>query len=111
MKQIIILRKDLNMPIGKAISQGCHASNMSILANNTTDNKTNILKWLMNGSKKVILSVNSLEELLTIYESLINLSIPNYLVKDKKLDTITALGVFPIREDIIDEITGHLKLY
>ena len=25
-KQTIVIRKDLNMPIGKAISQGCHAS-------------------------------------------------------------------------------------
>ena len=37
MKQIIVMRKDLDMPLGKQIAQGAHASQLAILHCRSTE--------------------------------------------------------------------------
>ncbi|ADL57883.1 aminoacyl-tRNA hydrolase [Methanothermobacter marburgensis] len=111
MKQVIIVRSDLKMGKGKIAAQACHASIGSF--KKTDPDK--IRRWEIDGSKKVIVSVKSLDELLEIYESVKDSGISYYLVRDAghtqiPAGTITCLGIGPDEDEKIDKITGDLKL-
>ena len=113
-KQVIVIRKDLKMGIGKIASQACHAC----LEASKEAEKYNPRIWKIwhnEGSKKVIVKVNSLEELLDIKEKATLLEIPNALIIDRGLtqiqpNTPTALGIGPAKKEVIDKLTKHLKL-
>jgi PTH2 family peptidyl-tRNA hydrolase len=110
-KQVIIIRKDLKMSMGKAIAQACHAS---IEAYKSSDKKI-IKKWEESGSKKVVLKVNSLEELLKIYEEAKKSGLVVSLIRDAgktelEEGTITCIAIGPDYSEKIDKITGNLKL-
>ena len=113
-KQCIVLRSDLGMSAGKLISQACHAAvDSSDLAKRL--NHRAWRAWRDEGSKKVVLQVDSLEELEGLAEKADGLDIANVLIQDRGLTevppgTTTALGVGPDRSERIDEVTGSLKL-
>lgn len=109
-KQVIIVRKDLNMSKGKIASQCCHACLNAYEKSNETIRKI----WKEQGEKKVILAVENLEELLKIKREAKKLRIPSFLVKDAgktelKEDTITCLALGPDYSEKIDKITGRLR--
>ncbi len=111
MKQVIIVRSDLGMGRGKIAAQACHAS---IGSYKKTD-PDKIREWEMEGSKKVVLSVPGLEELMEIYEAVRRTDISHYLVRDAghtqiPAGTVTCLGIGPDTDERIDRITGELKL-
>lgn len=64
-KQVIVIRKDLRMGLGKLISQACHAS-LEASEEAKTKNFTLWKRWRKEGAKKVIVKVNSLTELLDL---------------------------------------------
>lgn len=108
-KQVIVVRKDLNMSPGKTSAQVAHAS---VGALKNTDKKVREA-WEMEGAKKVVLQVGTREELLEIKQNAGRL--PTSLVKDAGMTelppgTITCLGIGPASEEEIDKITGSLKL-
>ncbi len=110
-KQVIVLRKDLEMSTGKKCVQSSHAS---LGAYRKTD-KSIIKKWDSEGQKKVVLEVNSREDILKLYERVKKEKISCFLVKDAGLTelkpgTITSLGIGPDNERKMDRITGSLKL-
>jgi len=110
-KQMIILRNDIEMSIGKKCVQCCHAS----LGSYKKTDKTIIKKWESEGQKKVVLEVNSENELIELFEEAKKEKIPCFLVEDAGLTelqpgTITALAIGPEDEKKIDKITGSLKL-
>ncbi len=111
-KQVIVLRTDLEISAGKLIVQACHASCSSLLK----AEKTEIIdKWVREGSKKVILQVKSEEELKKLYFKALRLGLPCYLVQDAGLTelkpgTITALGIGPESSSLIDKVTGSIPL-
>ena len=109
---VIVLRKDLKMSKGKAISQACHAA----IEAYKNANKEIIEKWEKEGAKKVILKVYSLEELLKIYEKAKEKNLNVVLIKDAgktqlKKGTVTCVAIGPDKEEKIDEIVGKLKLF
>lgn len=111
MKQIIVMRADLNMSRGKIAAQACHAS---LGAYKKADDRT-LKTWESEGEKKVVLKVNSLEELFQIYELVKVTNIPIYLVHDAghteiPKSTVTCLGIGPDEDEKIDKITQELKL-
>lgn len=111
MKQVIVIRKDLNMRKGKMVAQGCHAS----LGSFQMTTKEDRLEWINNGQKKICVSVDSEEELLEIFKKATDSKIRSYLVTDAghtelPPGTHTAVGIGPASEEEIDEITGKLKL-
>lgn len=120
-KQIIIMRKDLKnikgfkVNTGKLIASACHATLSSFLEVQKRD--TAILnEWQSNGTKKICLAVNSLEELLELYLKVQKADIPCSLIVDNGLTeflgpTITCIGIGPWPSKIIDDITGHLSLF
>lgn len=129
-KQVIIIRKDLNMRKGKMIAQACHASMKVILDLMRTDNFPNkftekilaykenspLQMWLDGLFTKICLGCDSEEELLKYYELSKSKGIICALITDSGLTefhnkpTNTCIAIGPYYSEDIDEITGHLKL-
>jgi len=117
MKQVIVIRKDLNMRKGKMVAQGAHASMAAILNyNNQVLDHEYVKEWLECSFTKICVSVSSEKDLLTIFNKANLWDIPTALIKDngttefKGMPTYTAVAVGPGPEDIIDDITVDLKL-
>ena len=113
-KQVIVVRKDIGMGTGKLVGQACHAC----LGASEKARKYDFdlwKRWFREGSKKIVVKVNSLEDLVEIEREVKRLKIPNTLIVDRGLtqlppNTPTALGIGPADDKIIDKITGDLKL-
>jgi PTH2 family peptidyl-tRNA hydrolase len=110
LKQVILIRKDIKMGLGKAIAQACHAS----LASAFKCKRETVEEWMEEGGKKVVLKAN-LKEILEAEKKARKAKIPSFLVIDAGLTqlepgTVTALGIGPDEEKKIDKITGKLKL-
>lgn len=70
---------------------------------------------MFEGAKKIVVKVNSLEELKELEKKAKGLKLPNALIVDRGLtqippDTPTSLGIGPADDGIIDKLTGNLKL-
>jgi len=113
-KQVIVIRKDLDMGKGKIASQASHASLMAYsLVKEKHPDIADI--WFNGGQTKVVLKVESLEELNSIADKLGRAKIPFKIVRDcgrtqVEPDTETAIGIGPYYSKDIDKITGRLKL-
>jgi len=99
------------MSEGKKCAQTAHAS----LGVYKKSDKKIIKKWELEGQKKVVLRIDSKKEILDLHKKLKKEKIPCFLVEDAGLTelepgTITALGIGPEKEEILDKITGKLKL-
>lgn len=99
---------------GKLCSQVAHASISSFLKTKERFPEW-CDKWIEEGQKKIILKVNSLNELLEIKRKFDEIGIPNALISDAGYTqlppgTITCLGVGPAPGELIDRITKDLKL-
>ena len=110
-KQAILVRNDLNIGKGKIATQVAHAS---LEAYKRAD-KDAVRKWEEQGSKKIVLRVNSMDELLEFKRKAGQLKIPSALIKDAGLTqlkegTITCLGLGPDDEAKIDKLIRDLKL-
>lgn len=117
-KQIIILRKDLNMRKGKMVAQGAHASMAVILEEQNRLNYPSpaVAEWLNGKFTKICVSVSSEQELLDIYHKARTLLIPCSLIQDAGLTefggvpTYTSVAIGPAYPEEIDPITKHLPL-
>ncbi len=124
-KQVIVMRKDLNMRKGKLVAQGAHASMGAILGQMKQDGNTLVLDlnddrlapWVTGRFKKICVYVNTEAELLEVYNTAKESGLICSLIKDAGLTefngvpTLTAVAVGPDREDKIDAVTKHLPLY
>ncbi len=114
-KQVIIIRTDIDMKKGKAIAQGAHASLMSYFEAEKTD-KGIAKEWLDTGEKKIVLKVSDEDALIKLYNAFKFKKIPCALVSDAGLTqlppgTKTALGIGPWKSEDIDIFTKGLKLF
>jgi len=121
-KQVIVIRKDLNMGKGKMIAQAAHASLAAITKYFIPG--TNVLTlipskamrdWLENSFTKICVYVKSEEELHGIYLEALGADLPCSLIKDNgrtvfKEPTYTAVAVGPAEVEDVDKITRHLPL-
>ncbi|MCX6675029.1 MAG: peptidyl-tRNA hydrolase Pth2 [Methanothrix sp.] len=110
-KQCLIIRNDVKMSCGKRCAQAGHAS---IGAYNGAD-KDLRKAWLAEGQKKVVLKVASVQDLFRLREEADRAGIPSAIVADAGLTeipagTITALGLGPAQNKLMDKITGKLSL-
>jgi PTH2 family peptidyl-tRNA hydrolase len=113
-KQALVLRADLGMGKGKLVAQGAHAS---LLAYREAERKSaeTVRRWEREGSRKVALRAESEGELLGLYEHAQKLKLPVSLVADAgrtqlEPGTLTALAIGPGPENLIDQVTGKLRL-
>ncbi|MCR4369055.1 MAG: peptidyl-tRNA hydrolase Pth2 [archaeon] len=112
-KQVIIIRKDLAMGSGKIAAQASHAS-LEAYEKALKKDPRAVEQWKMQGQAKVVLKVNSKEELLEWFEKLKKM-FPTSLIKDAGRTQIaagepTAVAVGPAAENEIDKFTKELKL-
>jgi len=112
MKQVMVMREDLNMSPGKLAAQACHAS----LGAYDKADKDHIDDWKRSGTTKVVLGVATEHTLLALYRASVARYLPASLVADEGRTevapgTITGFGIGPAPVEQIDEVTGHLSLY
>ncbi|MDW0148253.1 MAG: peptidyl-tRNA hydrolase Pth2 [Nitrososphaeraceae archaeon] len=113
-KQVIVVRKDLRMGTGKIASQVGHAAVLGTEQSRKL-NKLWLRSWFNEGQPKIVVKVNSLEELLQVQRDAEELRIPSVMVQDRGLTqiptgTLTCIGIGPAPSDIIDKVTSELKL-
>lgn len=117
-KQVIVMRTDLNMRKGKMVAQGAHASMMFIRhrASSIVMLDDVEIEWLAGDHAKVCVGVESEEELNNILVKAWESGLQAYMVRDNgKTEfhgekTRTCLAIGPDYSDLIDQVTGHLKL-
>lgn len=112
MKQTIVARADLGMGEGKLAAQVAHAS---LSAYEEADRRAQ-KRWKGEGQKKVVVKANGEEEIFRLAEKARAEGLPHAVVRDAghtQLDpgTVTALGVGPADDDLVDRVTGDLSLY
>jgi len=114
MKQVLVLRKDLNLGKGKLAAHAAHAS-LAACRKAEKSHPDGVAEWIAGGEKKVAVSAGSEAELLELFEKAKRLKMPCALIRDAGLTqispgTATALGIGPFSEGELDKLTGHLKL-
>ena len=125
-KQVIVLRKDLNMRKGKMCAQAAHAS-MKVLVDQASQSELmlgNLSISLWSAAEeslrgifiKICVSCDSEEELLDLYKKAQNAKLHCTLIQDIGLTefngkpTYTALAIGPEQAEDIDPITSKLDL-
>lgn len=112
-KQVIVVRADLNMGKGKIAAQVGHACVLG--AENVRKSHPDWFEEWWQGQEKVVVKVKSLKELESIKEHAISLKLPWSEVTDAghtqiTPGTITCISIGPAPEEIIDKVTRDLKL-
>lgn len=132
-KQVVLVRTDLNMSVGKIASQVAHAC-MSVFFQKLvkTNDDINISfnnpdyyivqhskyfdEYIEGAFKKVVLAVDSEKQLLDLYQKAKAKNIHCSLIRDSGLTefnlvpTYTTVCIGPWLDSEIDKITGNLKL-
>jgi PTH2 family peptidyl-tRNA hydrolase len=122
-KQVIVLRKDLNMRKGKMVAQGAHASMRAILNLARREGDSLVIPldgrsepWLCGRFKKICVAVNSESELLELHRQALAANLIASLIQDAGLTefggipTYTAVAIGPDEGEKIDQLTGRLAL-
>ena len=110
-KQVIIIRKDLEMRKGKYVAQGAHASRgASINASYEV-----VSRWERQGETKIVVGINGKENLLSVYKKARGDELPCKLVKDAARtefdeQKLTSVAIGPAEKSKVDKHTGNLKL-
>ncbi len=126
MKQVIVMRTDLNMRKGKMIAQGAHAALGCLIGDDISVEKLAlrpamisvpryVMDWITNGMKKICVRAESEEELLSLHAKAKESGLKSFLVTDAGntefgAPTNTCIAIGPADDVAIDVITGHLKL-
>ena len=113
-KQVIIVRTDLDMGKGKIASQVGHACVLG--AEHVRKSHPEWFDdWWQYGQEKVVLKVLGIKDLQEVKRHAIDLNLPWSEVTDAghtqiSPGTITCLSIGPSPENLLDKITGDLKL-
>ena len=122
-KQVIVVRKDLNMRKGKMCAQVAHASNMFLfeclkkLPAAEFDHNNDLLdEWIKNDYKKVVCGCSCESELKLLIEAAKVLKLRYYPIYDLGLTefhgekTLTCASFGPSPAELVNKITSHLNL-
>ena len=110
-KQVIVVNKSLGMSQGKLAAQVAHASILSMFE----APEGIVCGWLGNSYPKIVLQVETTQDLFALQEKANELKLPSALVVDEgrtelSNGSITCLGIGPATKELIDEVTGKLRL-
>ncbi|PZC82594.1 hypothetical protein B5X24_HaOG210038 [Helicoverpa armigera] len=113
-KLVLVVRTDLNMSKGKIAAQCSHAA-VGAFEKAQKRDPEGLKTWQYTGQAKVALKTDSLDEVKQICDNAKKMGLITSLIRDAGRtqiapNSITVLGVGPAPKDIIDKVTGHLKL-
>lgn len=129
-KMVLVVRKDLQMGVGKVAAQCSHAAvgAVDMIRSGMSANGANedvqarielhqrwLDAWFVMGSAKIVVQAQSENELNEIQNRAQAAGIPSFLVEDAgrtqvASGTRTVLSVGPGPKSQVDALTGHLKL-
>jgi len=114
-KMVLVVRTDIGMAKGKAAAQCSHAAVMCY-KKALRDAPEMLSRWEGSGVTKVCVKVDSEESLLSLAAHAKELGVVFGVVRDAgrtqvEAGTMTVLGIGPGPVEVIQQITGHLKLY
>ncbi len=132
-KQVIVIRKDLNMPSGKLAAQVSHASlgcimnimnktekdnvfSLNLSLNRNEKKELAVIDWLNIRFTKVILYVKSEEKLMEVYLNAKSKGLNTVLIEDMGftvfdgVKTKTCIGIGPCYAEDLIGVTNKLQL-
>jgi peptidyl-tRNA hydrolase, PTH2 family len=109
--QYIVMNNSLGMDKGKMVAQGAHAA-VSVLEK---VDKEIIVDWKKHGMKKIVLKINSTEELVELFQTVKRARLPAMLITDAGRTQLTpgsktAFACGPISEEDGQKFFSELKL-
>ena len=112
-KQVIVVRTDLDMGKGKIAAQVGHACVSG--AEHVRKSKPEWFSEWWEGQEKVVLKVTNLKELEQVMQDAMEFGLPCSVISDAGRTqlapgTMTCISIGPAPEEKIDKITGDLKL-
>ena len=117
LKQVYIVRTDLDMGKGKIAAQCCHAAVKAYRDISSMDGsaKEALEQWEWQGSRKVVVKISSEDELRNVILSAKKKGLYATTIRDAGKTQIPSgsmtVGVIgPANEKEIDQVSGHLKL-
>ncbi|KAF7994712.1 hypothetical protein HCN44_004184 [Aphidius gifuensis] len=113
-KMVLVIRNDLKMGKGKVAAQCAHAAVAGYAA--AMKIPKYLQAWEESGHKKITLKVDSVEELDKIKKEAKKKGLIAVTIQDAGRTQIaagskTVCCVGPGPDELVDEVTGHLKLY
>lgn len=113
-KLVIVVRQDLKMGKGKIAAQCSHAA-VGAYKQLQNRNKKLLKCWEYNGQPKVVVKCQDESELIALQQHAKALGVTATIIQDAGRTQVcpgsrTVLGVGPATEDLVNKITGHLKL-
>ncbi|XP_066507321.1 peptidyl-tRNA hydrolase 2, mitochondrial [Hoplias malabaricus] len=114
-KLILVIRSDLKMGKGKVAAQCSHAA-VSAYKQVQRRNPDLLKQWEYCGQPKVVVKAPDEESLMELLMHAKEVGLTVSLIQDAGRTQIapgsrTVLGVGPGPSDLVDKVTGHLKLY
>ncbi len=114
LKQVIIVRKDLKMGAGKTAVQVAHASVLGV-ENAKSRHRKWFDVWFEEGQAKIAVKVRGLRELMEVKKRAEDHGLPVVQVNDSGLTqlppgTTTCIAIGPAPSELVDKVTGDLKL-
>jgi len=118
-KQVIIVPKDVKMSKGKMAAQVAHASVTNMLkmvGGRYMAQRDLVTDWAASGMTKVVLEVPTTIDLMKVLHNAQGKDVVTCVIRDAgntelEPGTTTCVGIGPASEELLDTITGELKLY
>ncbi len=111
LKQVILVRQDLQLPKGKLAAQCAHASVEAVFHSD----KKLVKEWHENGMAKIVLKVKDEKEMIKYFQMAKDEGLAASLITDAGRTVVapgtrTCAAIGPDEEEKIDKITGKLSL-
>lgn len=123
LKQVIVIRRDLKMRQGKAVSQGSHSSGefmkeqlLAFLDGGEITLTEDEIRWMRHGMAKITVRSDTPEQFYDVRDRAIAAGLKVRMITDSGktefngVPTVTALAIGPDKAARIDEITGGMTL-
>ncbi|KAL0818075.1 hypothetical protein ABMA28_008611 [Loxostege sticticalis] len=113
-KLVLVVRTDLNMSKGKIAAQCGHAA-VGAFEKAQKRDPDGLRCWQCTGQAKIALKTDSLDDIMQIADNAKKMGLITSLIRDAgrtqiAANSVTVLGVGPAPKDVVDKVTGHLKL-
>ena len=110
---VVVVRADLGMSRGKAAAQVAHAA---VAATLRSVGSPRLQAWLAEGQPKVVLRVDSEDELGEVVHAAERARLPVEVVADAgrtqlEPGTVSCAAIGPADDGSLDAVTGNLRLY